>query len=52
MHPRCITCIEIEDNRISLVKWSVRSGEDRILRVEREVLEDPVSLTEYAAAEK
>ena len=52
VHPRCITCIEIEDNRISLVKWSVRSGEDRILRVEREVLEDPVSLTEYAAAEK
>ena len=34
VHPRCITCIEIEDNRISLVKWSVRSGEDRILRVE------------------
>lgn len=47
VHPRCITCIEIENYNISLVKWSVRSGEDRILRVEREVLEGPVSLSEY-----
>lgn len=52
VHPRCITCIEVEDNQISLVKWSVRSGEDRILRVGREVLEGPVSLTEYAGTEK
>ncbi|MBS7007097.1 metallophosphoesterase family protein [Anaerostipes sp.] len=47
VHPRCITCIEIEHNIISLVKWSVRSGEDRILRVEREVLEGPADLAEY-----
>lgn len=52
VHPRCITCIEIEDNEIYLVKWSVRSGGDRILRVEREVLEGPVSLTEYARMRK
>ena len=48
VHPRCITCIEIERNNIMLVKWSVRPREDRSLFVEREVLEGPVSLSKYA----
>lgn len=48
VHPRCITGIEIENNSITLVKWSVRSREDLILHVEREILEGPVSLSDYA----
>lgn len=52
VHPRCITCIEIENNEISLIKWSVRAREDRILRVEREILEGPASLTSYVRPEK
>lgn len=47
VHPRCITCIEIENNAISLAKWSVRAREDRILKVEREVLEGPEPLSSY-----
>ena len=47
VHPRCITCIEIENNNIVLVKWSVRAREDRTLSVERRVLEGPASLSEY-----
>lgn len=52
VHPRCITCIEIENNEISLIKWSVRAGEDRKLQVEREVLEGPVSLASYGRSEQ
>ncbi len=52
VHPRCITCIEIEHNEISLIKWSVRAREDRILKVEREVLEGPVPLASYGISER
>ena len=47
VHPRCITGIEIENNEITLIKWSVRSREDRVLSVEREVLEGPVCISDY-----
>lgn len=47
VHPRCITGIEIEKNEISLIKWSVCIKEDRSLFVGREVLEGPVSITDY-----
>lgn len=47
VHPRCITNLEIENNNITLVKWSVMTREDRSLYVGREVLEGPVYLREY-----
>lgn len=47
VHPRCITCIEIEHDQISLVKWSVCTREDRTLYVGRSVLEGPVDISAY-----
>lgn len=38
VHPGGITCIEIEGNCISLVKWSYETKQDRTLYVNREVL--------------
>ena len=38
VHPRCITCLEIEDGWLSLIKWSVNVKEDRTLFVERSIL--------------
>lgn len=38
VHPRCITCLEIAQNELSLVKWSVNVKKDRTLFVERTVL--------------
>lgn len=46
VHPGCITCIEIEDGNISLVKWNVETRKDRSLFVAREVLAGPVPLSE------
>lgn len=39
VHPRCITCIEILNRRMTLVKWTLRTREDRSLYVAREVLD-------------
>ena len=47
VHPRCITCIEIEDDKISLVKWAVAAREDRSLYVARTVLEGPEEIDRY-----
>lgn len=44
IHPRCITCIEIEHKRIRLVKWELSTRPDMTLFVSREVLAGPVSL--------
>lgn len=47
VHPRCITGIEISNNEILLIKWSVCTRKDRSLFICREVLEGPVRLEEY-----
>lgn len=47
VHPRCITGIEIRDNCISLVKWSVKASEQNNLLIEREVLAGPENLQHY-----
>lgn len=44
VHPRCITCLEIEDGAISLVKWFVEVRENRSLFVSRAVLAGPFLL--------
>ena len=38
VHPRCITCLEIAQGELSLVKWAVNVKKDRTLFVERTVL--------------
>lgn len=38
VHPRCITCMEIEGDTLSLVKWTYDTKEDGTLYVHREVL--------------
>lgn len=45
VHPRCITCMEIENGSISLVKWFVEVKRDNSLFVSKEVLSGPISLT-------
>lgn len=52
VHPRCITGIEIENDAIALVKWSVCTREDLSLYVGREVLEGPVELAAYHGAKQ
>lgn len=44
VHPRCITCLEIEHERISLVKWTVSTKADRTMYVAREILAGPILL--------
>lgn len=44
VHPSSVTCIEIENCEISLVKWRVEAGADNALFVVRERLAEPVPL--------
>lgn len=44
VHPRCITCIELERGALTLVKWSMQAREDSVLYVAREVIGGPVAL--------
>ncbi|MDE7233372.1 MAG: serine/threonine protein phosphatase, partial [Lachnospiraceae bacterium] len=44
VHPSCITCIEVERGRLTLVKWSMQARPDLILYVEREVIGGPVQI--------
>lgn len=46
VHPRCITCIEIEDGYITLVKWAYFIRKDGTVYVGRELLEEPRRLPE------
>jgi len=47
VHPRSITCIEINSGTISLVKWAIMTRADRTLYVGREVIAGPVRLSDY-----
>ena len=38
VHPRCITCMELTGNQLTLVKWTYDTRKDRTLFVSREVL--------------
>lgn len=46
VHPRCITCIELVNRRLTLVKWTLATREDRSLYVAREILAEPIFLDE------
>lgn len=47
VHPRCITAIEIENRCMKLVKWTLRTRQNRTLYVAREELAGPVCIDEY-----
>ena len=47
VHPRCITCIEIEHRCLTLVKWCLDIHEDMSLYVSREELAGPICVDEY-----
>ena len=47
VHPRCITCIEVTDRCMTLVKWTLRTRDDMTLYVGREELAGPVCIDEY-----
>lgn len=44
VHPRCITCIEIERGMMTLVKWTMQARLDSVLYVARDVIGGPVNL--------
>lgn len=44
VHPRCITCLEIERGQIRLVKWTLAVRPDMSLYVAREILSGPLVL--------
>ena len=41
IHPNCMTCLEIVNSEITLVKWDIKTNEDRIFYVDREVIAMP-----------
>ncbi len=47
VHPRSITGIEIENGKITLIKWQIATKEDGTLQIVRAVLEGPVKLIDY-----
>lgn len=48
VHPRCITCIEIEDLSLTLVKWTLHTRDDMTLYVAREELAPPVCISAFS----
>lgn len=46
VHPRCITCLELQERHLTLVKWALATKNDGTLYVAREELTKPVSLDE------
>lgn len=47
VHPRAITCIEVEKGDITLVKWSITAKKDGTLYVDREIITGPKKLEKY-----
>ena len=47
VHPRCITGLEIENNKITLIKWHVKTTEEGTMQIERTILEGPEKIEYY-----
>ena len=47
VHPKCITGLEIENNKITLVKWHSVVNDKGVIKVKKDVLEGPSSLSKY-----
>lgn len=52
VHPRAITGLEIEDGKISLVKWEIGTTDEGFLKAFRFVLEGPQELISYQREQK
>jgi len=52
VHPRYITCIEIEDGAISLVRWRIKPGKKGVLHIKRDEIEGPEPLSNLLSGEK
>jgi UDP-2,3-diacylglucosamine pyrophosphatase LpxH len=52
VHPRCIIGLEIINGCILLMKWSIKTKEDGVLYIARDILAGPRKLTEYFKALK
>ncbi|MEL6917449.1 MAG: serine/threonine protein phosphatase [Bacteroidota bacterium] len=50
VHPRSITGIEIEEGKISLIKWQIATKDDGTLQIVRILLEGPQYLSDYKRA--
>ena len=49
VHPSCIPCIEIQNRRITLVKWLLQTKTNLSLYVTREELYEPICIEEFRA---
>ncbi|MGE5942889.1 MAG: serine/threonine protein phosphatase [Flavobacteriales bacterium] len=47
VHPRSITGLEIENGKITLIKWEIDTNDDGVLQIFRYVLEGPRKLIDY-----
>ncbi len=47
VHPRSITGLEIENGKISLIKWQIATTEDGTLKVIKKLLEGPQNICDY-----
>lgn len=48
VHPRSITGIEIENGKITLIKWSISTTDEGVLKIIKTNLEGPIPLTDYS----
>jgi predicted phosphodiesterase len=49
VHPRWITCIEIEDGEIALIRWRIKPNKKGQLTVKRTVLKGPKPIENFAS---
>jgi predicted phosphodiesterase len=47
VHPRCITGLEIENNKITLIKWHVETNKEGLMQIKKQLLEGPEDLYNY-----
>jgi UDP-2,3-diacylglucosamine pyrophosphatase LpxH len=47
VHPRCITGIEIQNDEIALIKWSIQADRGGILQIVKDYLEGPERLGNF-----
>lgn len=47
VHPRCITAMEIENDNITLVKWSIKTKDDGTLYIARNIIAGPTRLDKF-----
>ena len=49
VHPQCITGLEIENNALTLVKWSISATPERLLYIDRQILDGPEPIAAYGS---